>query len=365
MILLSSIINEFESSFFNKYNTRVLPSHKKALSAMKMCRSEFSPKMLAQCSNEDCRSVTYIPHSCGHRNCPHCQHHESQQWIENQLNKLVPAKYYLLTFTLPCQFRQVAWQNQRALYTLLFSCVNEVLTTFTKNDKKLRGKPGLMMVLHTHSRELGFHPHIHVVMPAASIDTKTRQWRVKSTKYLFDHEALAIVFRAVLLKTMDTHQLPIPQQYPKKWVVDCKFVGKGEKAIIYLGKYLYKGVVQEKDILKNENGEVTFRFINSKTKAYQTKTVSGEEFLWLLLTHVLPKGFRRVRNFGFLNSRSKQLIKLLQYLLNLNPANFMKKLKQRSKILCKRCGSPMDIIQTMIEHLPLHLAMISPRTVGN
>ncbi|MBT4289231.1 MAG: IS91 family transposase, partial [Deltaproteobacteria bacterium] len=96
-------------------------------------------------------------------------------------------------------------------------------------------------------------------------------------------------------------------------------VGKGKKAIIYLGKYLYKGVIQEKDILKNENGKVTFRFINSKTKVYQTKTVSGEEFLWLLLKHVLPKGFRRVRNFGFLNPRSKQLVNLLQYLLNLNP----------------------------------------------
>lgn len=360
MIFLSSIIDEFESSFLDKYNTRILLSHKKALSAMKMCRSEFSPKMLVQCSNEDCRSVTYIPHSCGHRNCPHCQHHESQQWIENQLNKLVPAKYYLLTFTLPRQFRQVTWQNQRAMYTLLFSCVKEVLTTFTKNDKKLRGKPGLMMVLHTHSRELDFHPHIHVVMPAASIDTKTRQWCVKSTKYLFDHEALAIVFKAILLKTMGIQQLPIPKQYPKTWVIDCKFVGKGEKAIIYLGKYLYKGVIQEKDILKNENGKVTFRFINSKTKAYQTKTVSGEDFLWLLLRHVLPKGFRRVRNFGFLNPRSKQLIKLLQYLLNLNPLDFLKKLKQRPKIRCKCCGSPMEIIQTMIEHIPLHLAMISP-----
>jgi hypothetical protein len=360
MIFLSSIIDEFESSFFDKYNTHILPSHKKALSAMKMCRSEFSPKMLAQCSNEDCRSITYIPHSCGHRSCPHCQHHESQQWIENQLNKLVPAKYYLLTFTLPCQFRQVTWQNQRAMYTLLFSCVKEVLTTFTKNDKKLRGKPGLMMVLHTHSRELAFHPHIHVVMPAASIDTQTRQWRVKSTKYLFDHEALAIVFKAVLLKTMGTHELPLPRQYPKKWVVDCKFVGKGKKAIIYLGKYLYKGAIQEKDILKNENGKVTFRFINSKTKVYQTKTVSGEEFLWLLLKHVLPKGFRRVRNFGFLNPRSKQLVKLLQYLLNLNPFDFLKKLKHRPKIRCKCCGSPMEIVQTMIVHLPLHLAMISP-----
>lgn len=108
MILVSSVINEFESSFLKKYASRILPSHKKTLAAMKMCRSAFSPQMLARCSNQECQNFVYIPHSCGDRNCPHCQHHESQQWIENQLNKLVPAKYFLLTFTLPCQFRQTA-----------------------------------------------------------------------------------------------------------------------------------------------------------------------------------------------------------------------------------------------------------------
>ena len=123
--------------------------------------------MLARCSNAECLNETYIPHSCGHRSCPHCQHHESQQWIENQLTKLVPAQYYLLTFTLPFQFRQLTWTNQKVIYKLLFLCVKEALMTFTKNDKKLKGEPGLMMVLHTNSRELNFHPHIPrlTVMP--------------------------------------------------------------------------------------------------------------------------------------------------------------------------------------------------------
>ena len=348
MILLSSIIEEFESCFLNKYKKRILPSHKKALASMKMCRSEFSPKMLVQCCNEDCLNLSYIPHSCGHRSCPHCQHHESQQWIENQVSKLVPATYYMLSFTLPFQFREVTWQNQREMYNILFSVIKEVLHTFTKNDKKLQGTPGLMMVLHTHSRELNFHPHIHVVMPGASIDKKKKIWRVKSTKYIFNHKALAKVFRAKILKAMSDHNLPLPLSYPAKWVVNCKSVGKGKKALIYLGKYLYKGVIQEKDILKCENGKVTFRFKNSKTKEYQTKTVNGEDFLWRVMQHILPKGFRRVRNYGFLNPCSKQLIKLLQYLLKLNPTNLLKKLKSRPRIICKCCGSPMEIIQTMI-----------------
>ncbi len=239
------------------------------------------------------------------------------------------------------------------MYSLLFLCVKELLQTFTKNDKKLKGEPGLTMILHTHSRKLNYHPHIHVVMPGASVNKKTKLWRTKSTKYLFSHKALAKVFRAKLLKIMVDNNLQIPNDCPKKWIVDCKNVGKGNKALIYLGKYLYKGVVQEKDILKSKNGMITFRYINSKTKKYQIRTVTGEYFLWLLMQHVLPKGFRRVRNYGFLHSCSKQLIKLLQYLLNIKPAKMIKKLNQRADIICKLCGAKMKIICTMIPNCRL------------
>ncbi len=359
MILLSSVIAEFESQFLSKYKTSVLPSHKNAISAMKRCRNEFSPQMLAHCTNSECSNLAYIPHSCGHRNCPHCQHHESQQWIENQLKKLVPAQYYLLTFTLPFQFRQVTWLNQTEMYNLLFLCVKKVLKEFTQNDKKLEGEPGLIMVLHTHSRELNYHPHIHVVMPGASIDKKKKLWRVKSTKYIFNYKALAVVFRATLLNAMDAGNLPLPTNYPEKWVVNCKSVGKGEKALIYLGKYLYKGVIQEKDILKCANSKVTFRYINSNTGEFQIKTVNGEDFLWLLMRHVLPKGFRRVRNYGFLHPCSKRLIMLLQLLQNLNPVNILRQLKQKPRIICKCCGSPMKIIQTMIPSMSILPALNS------
>lgn len=352
MILLSTIINQFETALFRKYKTRLLPSHKKALMRMQFCRTQFSPQMLVRCSSDDCSNQSYIAHSCGHRSCPHCQNHESQQWIENQLNKRVPAKYYLLTFTLPRQFRGIVWQNQRVIYQLLFSVINDVLMTFTQNDKKLKGSAGLTMVLHTHARNLGYHPHIHVVMPGAAINKQTRLWRVKSTKYLFNKDALAKVFRAKFLQALVNAQLPLPKRYPKEWVADCRGVGDGTKAIIYLGKYLYKGVIQEKDILSCQNGEITFRYKASKSKTYQFKTIKGEDFLWLLVQHVLPKGLRKVRNVGFLNGCSKQLIKILQVIFKIDPLRLLKKLKQRPEIRCRRCGAPMRIVQTMIHGLP-------------
>jgi len=220
MILLSSVINEFADKFFARYNP--LPSHRRALYAMKECRQHHSPYMIAQCTNDQCQQRTYVPHSCGHRNCPHCQSHESQRWIETQLNKQLPAKYYLLTFTLPKQLRELAWQNQRLIFTLFFAVINELLQTFSQNDKKLQGTAGFTMVMHTNSRRLDFHPHIHVVMPGASINKDTKVWKVKAGKYLFNHKALAKVFRAKLLSAITDNKLPIPAECPKKWVVNCK-----------------------------------------------------------------------------------------------------------------------------------------------
>ncbi len=354
MILLSSIITEFSESYLSKYNP--LPSHKKALYAMKACRKHHSPYMIAQCTNKQCLQNSYIPHSCGHRNCPHCQSHESQQWIENQLKKQLPTQYYLLTFTLPKQLRDLAWRNQRSIYSSFFASIQEVLQTFTQNDKKLRGAAGFTTVLHTNSRRLDFHPHIHVVMPGASINKKDKAWRSKSGKYLFSHKALAKVFRAKMLKAIVDHKLKLPDSCPNKWVVDCKNVGRGDKALIYLGRYLYKGPIQEKDILKCENGMVTFRYKNSKTKRYQTRTVTGEYFLWLILQHVLPKGFRKVRSYGFLHPCSKQLIKLLQFLLKFNPANMLKTITSRPGFICQCCGAVMKIIATKIKRTTSQLA---------
>ena len=146
--------------------------------------------------------------------------------------------------------------------------------------------------------------------------------------------------------------LRVPKECPKQWVVDCKNVGKGDKALIYLGRYLYRGVIQEKDILKCENGMVTFRYLHSKTKQYQTRTVTGEYFLYLLMLHVLPKGLRRVRNYGFLHPCSKKLIRILHLVLRVNPFRMVRQLKERAKLVCPVCGAKMKIIRTMIQKPP-------------
>ena len=346
MITLSSVIDQFEADFLSHFQHQILPSQLKALDAMKICRTKHSPVMQVNCT--DCEHQLFVPHSCGHRNCPHCQHHESQQWIERQCQKQVPAGYFMITFTLPAQLRKLAWQQQRLLYSMMFDCVWETLQTFSQNDKKLKGDPGMIAILHTHSRTLDYHPHIHAVMPAAIVDKINKLWRSKQGKYLFNHKALAKVFRAKMLTRIAQENLPLPKSIPRKWVVDCQSVGSGDKALVYLGRYLYRGVIREKDILSCQDGQVTFRYQNSKTKRFEIKIVSGARFLWLVLQHVLPKGFRRARNFGFLHPNSKQLIQVLQYLLKFDPKKLLAKIRQRPQLICVCCGAVMKIGRTRI-----------------
>ena len=357
MISLSSIIETFIADFITLYHGSILPSQFKALTAMKDCRTTQSRIMLAQCN--DCEKHAFVPHSCGNRNCPHCQSHECQQWLERQLKKEVPADYFMLTFTIPKELRSLVWQNQRLFYSVMIQCCWETVKTFVQNDSALQGSAGAITVLHTHSRALDYHPHIHLVMPAGAINQKKKLWcskkREGERRYLFNHKALAKVFRAKMLAAINKAALPLPTNYSKTWVVDCKFVGNGEKALIYLGRYLYKGVIQEKDIISCKDGQVTFRYQNSKSKKMLTRTLPGPQFLRLILQHVLPKGFRRTRNFGFLHPNSKRLIALLQYLTGINPNKAQAWVKERPKLTCKCCGGIMRIIKTMIP--PLHRFM--------
>jgi len=357
-MLLAPIIKQFTDSFRRRYAKNLLPGHIKALESMAACRQEHGPHMLAQCSNHHCGAKTYIPHSCGHRNCPHCQHHESQQWIEQQLDKRLPCTYYLITFTLPVQLRDLAWKNQKTVYALMFATVQDLLKSFTRNDKKLGGAPGFTAILHTQARNLDYHPHIHVVMPGASINLKTSLWRVKSPSYLFNHKALAKVFRARLLHALAEKNLPIPHDCPNQWVVDCKDAGNGEKALIYLGRYLYRGVIREKDILHCRDGMVTFRYRHAKSDEDRTRTVTGEYFLYLLMLHVLPRGFRRARSYGFLHACSKKLVRFLQVVLRITPwRDLVRNLrKQRPSIICPTCGAAMVIAATMIARPPASAA---------
>jgi len=337
---MASVINQYYDAFTEKYAKTLLPGHLKALNAMRRCRTPDSGEIYVRCP--ECGHGELRPMSCGHRSCPKCQNHATSQWIDRQQTKLLPVEYFMVTFTLPYELRALTWYHQKKVYNILFSCVSGTLRDFALNPKNLGAKIGMTIVLHTNNRKMDFHPHLHAVVPGGGVDKHRRQWKKKKGKYLFNQTAMANVFRARFLTALNEAGLSIPKKVPVTWVVDCTHVGKGITALKYLSRYLYRGVISEKNIISNKDGKVTFKYISSSTGDTQYRTLKGEDFLYLIIQHVLPKGFRRVRDYGFLHGNAKKLLSLIQLILHV----FAKVIKQRPRPVfkCPCCKSPMIIM---------------------
>ena len=149
------------------------------------------------------------------------------------------------------------------------------------------------------------------------------------------------IFRARFLEALNETGFSIPKGVPEKWVVDCSYVGKGATALKYLSRYLYRGVISENNIVSNQDGQVTFKYIESRTKKTRFRTLEGEDFLRLILQHALPKGFRRVRDHGFIHSNAKKMLSLVQMILRV-----VVEIQQRLRPVfkCSNCRSPMVIM---------------------
>ena len=337
---LAAILNQYRDIFQAKYDSRLLPGHLHAVDAISRCRTPEAGQLLVQCNG--CGHTEWRPCSCGHRSCPQCQNHDTSRWLDRQQEKLLPVEYFMATFTLPYELRFLAWDHQTLVYNLLFACASGTLKDFGVNPKNLGADIGMTAVLHTHNRRLDYHPHIHIVVPGGGVDKSRKQWKKNKTGHLFNEFALAKVFRARFLAALANAGLDVPDSVPKKWVVDCTRAGKGMSALKYLSRYLYRGVIGESNIVSDQDGQVTFKYVESRTGKTCYRTLKGEDFLWLVLQHVLPKGFRRVRDYGFLHGNAKRLLRLVQLVLQILIQAASRRL--RPVFMCPMCQTPMRIL---------------------
>jgi hypothetical protein len=337
---LVAIIERYQVQFREKYATRISRGQLKALSAIVDCRTGHYGTLQLGCSSCEQQQFSYQP--CGHRSCHQCQNYDTTRWLQRQSQKLLPVAYFMVTFTLPAELRSLTFHHQKQMYSMLIQCAVSTLQTFGMNDKNLGAGMGMTAVLHTHSRRLNFHPHVHIIVPGGCLNMKRRQWKKLRGKYLFDEFNLANVFRARFVQSMAETAFKLPPDLPKQWVVNCRHVGNGLPALKYLSRYLYRGVISEKNIIHDDGTYVTFRYIDSETGEVKTRREKGEVFLWLVFQHVLPKGFRRVRDYGFLNGNAKKTLRLIQMVLRvfvtMPPIS-------RPSYMCSGCGQPMSIIR--------------------
>ncbi|MCU7945738.1 MAG: transposase [Candidatus Thiodiazotropha sp. (ex Cardiolucina cf. quadrata)] len=335
---LQTIAHRYRDRLVAQFGDRLSTDQWSALNAIDTCRKGPYGELVLSCNQ--CRHQAEVMRSCGHRACNQCQYHSVLAWLERQRQKQLPVNYYLVTFTLPSEPRSLARANPKTVYSLLMQCAADTLKSFGLNKKGLNAELGLCAVLHTHTRRLDYHPHVHIVVPGGGIHRARREWRKLQAGYLFNGKALAAVFRGAFLQALEKAGLP-PGQTPKYWVAHCKGVGRGEQALTYLARYLYRGVISNRHILEDDGTHVTFRYRNSETDQWETRRETGEVFLYLLMQHVLPKGFRRARDYGFLHGNAKALLIIVQWVLRVPRTEPIK--KSKATFLCPCCGSGMMV----------------------
>jgi len=340
------LLRQHHQALETQYSVKLTNDMRNAIYAMLVCKTSQQRQSLWACNH--CEHHDRTPLSCGHRNCPQCQQNTTSQWLARQKAKRLPVEYFMVTFTLPFELRVLARRRPKALYQLMFSVTSILLKDFAKRQGL--GNIGFTSLLHTHSRRRELHPHLHIIVPNGGFDPKRKQWHKGKKGYLFNEFALAKVYRARMFEAINKHpdlSLVNIKTLPKKWVVDCKKIGNGLPALKYLSRYLYRGVLPDKDIIDYDQHKVTFRYKDSTTNKITQRTLPTLKFLMLILQHVLPKGLQRVRDYGLLSSGAKKLRLIIQLLL-LPVHDWLKPTKETTTIrasrICPCCQHEMHCI---------------------
>ncbi len=307
MLELADIFREYGPAYVEKYGEHMLPSHTKVLQDIVFCRTEALGGEVFFCDH--CEAFVYSYHSCGNRHCPKCGQDRADHWRDKQMQTLLPVPYFLVTFTLPHSLNPLARSHQKLFYRLLFQTSAEALKTLALNPKWLGGQIGMVGALHTWDRSMGYHLHVHYLVPAGGIDPDSGEWLPSHPKFLVPAAALRSVFRAKFRDALKAAapdlfaQVP-PTTWTGTWVVHCKAVGDGRTALKYLTPYIYRVALSNRRLVSMQDGKVTFSY-KPHNAPWQTMTLPALDFISRFLQHVLPKGFQKVRYSGFLHPSAK------------------------------------------------------------
>ncbi len=183
MIEIADIFRTYGKSYLGKYSHGMLPSHIKALDDILKCRTPIMGGKVYYCP--DCKKYEYSYHSCGNRNCPKCQNDKAELWLEKNNKLLLPVNHFMVTFTLPDSLRQLAGSNQKLFYNLLFKCSAKAIEKLSADTKYIGGKPGMIGILHTWSRTLVYHPHVHYIVTGGGLSEDKSKWNKSRSNFLF------------------------------------------------------------------------------------------------------------------------------------------------------------------------------------
>lgn len=350
---------------------------RKVMKAITSCRTELMGTLKKKC--EECGYEEFSYRSCRNRHCPKCQTYAKEKWIIKRKSELLNVRYYHVVFTLPSELRSIALFNKERIFHILFKSVSETLKTLGLDNRWLGAEIGAMLILHTWTQTMLFHPHIHCVIPGGGI-TPSGAWKYGSQKFFIPVKVLAKVFRGkfmhFFLEELKAGNLLLPGKltslceecnlkdfrinlYKKNWYVYCKRTFNGPEAVIeYLGRYSHRVCISDCRIVRIEDtsngnpseGQVTFSYRDSTNRTIKKEmTVSASEFLRRYLWHTLPSGFMKIRYIGILSNRNKSTkldfcqrvtgsIHRAEYLRKITNDMILNKVSAGKAFICPACG---------------------------
>lgn len=323
MVEVQGIFQKYGKKY--RENHKMLPHVAKAMGAIEKCRTAELGYHEDVCDKCGYTKISY--NSCRDRHCPKCQSIAREKWIYNREFDLLNVKYFHVVFTIPSELYLISKQNESKVYNILFKAAAETLEELAGDKKYLGAQIGFMEVLHTWGQTLVYHPHIHAIVPAGGIEKigKKEKWRDSKKKFFIPVKVLSRKFRGKFLYYLKSEQLEfygenkyleikenfdelMAKMYSKEWITYCKPPFKDAKCVIrYLGRYTHRVAISNNRIIKEENGEVTFKYRDYKdNKKIKEMTLKAEEFIRRFLMHILPPRFMKIRHYGLLGNRNKK-----------------------------------------------------------
>ena len=370
---VADLIRSAGAAFIERNRQWLRWKHVKVLLAIARCRTAALGGHLDECTRCGHRApISY--NSCRNRHCPKCQIAARDRWIAARQKELLPTRYVHVVFTLPAQLAPLAFQNKKFIYSLLLRASAETLLEVARDPRHLGAKIGFFSVLHTWNQRLGLHPHIHCVIPAGGLSLDHTRWVKSRSRFFLSIKVLRRGFRgkfvAGLKQAFQNRRLRfhgnlaslaqpktfaawLRSLFRNDWVVYAKRpFGGPEYVLQYLGRYTHRVAISNHRLLSFTQGKVTFRWRDSAhNNERKLMTLSLDEFLRRFLRHLLPKGFVRIRNFGFLaNRRRATLLPLCFQLLGVAqkpPTEQDTSGTHDSSGLwrCPKCGGPMVVVE--------------------
>lgn len=323
---------------------------RRAIWAINACRTPALGGQVHACA--DCTQSRFAWHSCNHKACPQCGAAATQQWVAREQAKLIGAPYFMVTFTLPNELRELFFGNQaKEAFDLFFSSASSALSDKLAEPKWLGAiHSGFTMVLHTWNQQMQFYPHVHTIVPGGGLDANGAYRQVKSPQFLLPAAVLRRAFRHHFKQQLQQRgwQVDPAVWHRKDWGVHIQPFGSGENAVKYLGAYVARSVIGDSRILRITDTHVTFSYKDrARGGITDTLTLEGAEFVRRYLRHVLPRGLRSIRYYGYCHPAARKT-RLKVTVLSGKPIELGQTSEARPqptpcRYLCPCCQKPMAL----------------------